>query len=109
MFWGYCFLSVAILAEVAGTVSMKFSEGFNRWQPAVAMFVFYAMAIVFLTFALKWLELSLAYAIWAGVGTALVALVGVTILDEALSCSKAFSILLIIAGVVGLHLGSVFH
>jgi small multidrug resistance pump len=67
----WVYLSAAILLEVAGTTSMKLSQGFTRTLPSVLIFVFYALSFVALTLALKRLELSVAYVIWAGVGTAL--------------------------------------
>ncbi|MBD3669689.1 MAG: multidrug efflux SMR transporter [Gammaproteobacteria bacterium] len=99
-------LSLAILLEVAGTTSMKLSEGFTRPVPSVLLFVFYVLSFVFLTFALKRIEVSVAYAIWAGVGTALVTVVGILFFKEPLGWLKMLSIALIIAGVVGLQLSS---
>ena len=72
----WLFLSGAILFEVAGTISMKLSEGFTRPIPSVLIFVFYIVSFVALTFALEKIEVSTAYTIWAGVGTALVAIIG---------------------------------
>ena len=75
-------LLTAIVLEVAGTTSMKLSQGFTHVWPSVMIFVCYGLAFLALTLALKRLDLSVAYAIWAGAGTALVALVGVVVFHE---------------------------
>ena len=97
-------LSLAIALEVAGTTSMKLSEGFTRTIPSILIFVFYAASFVALTFALKKIDLSIAYAIWAGAGTALITAIGILWFKEPATAIKLLSILLIIAGVVGLNL-----
>lgn len=100
--WGL--LLLAIVLEVMGTTSMKLSAGFSKLIPSVLIFVFYALAFVALTFALKHLEMGIAYAIWAGLGTALIAVIGIVWFHEPMTWLKLVSILLIIAGVVGLNL-----
>ncbi len=64
-------LAVAIVLEVSGTVSMKLSDGFTRLAPSVLIFIFYGASFAVLTLALKKIDLGVAYAVWAGVGTAL--------------------------------------
>jgi small multidrug resistance pump len=68
------------------------------------MFVFYILSLVALTYALKKIDMSMAYAVWAGVGTALITLVGIFFFKEPATMLKLVSIALIIIGVVGLHL-----
>jgi len=102
MHWIY--LSFAILFEVAGTTAMKLSEGFSRLLPSGLMVVLYIISFALMALALKRLEVGMTYAIWAGVGTALIATVGVICFKEPMNLIKAVSILLIIAGVVGLNL-----
>lgn len=96
-------LAAAIVLEVAGTTSMKFSAGFTRLLPSVLIFVFYALSFFALTLALKKLDLSLAYAIWAGVGTVLIALIGFIYFGEQATLFKTACIGLIVIGVVGLN------
>ena len=72
---GAVFLAAAIVLEVAGTTSMKLSEGFTRLAPSLAMAVCYVGSLAMLTLALRTIVLGTAYAIWAGIGTALVAAV----------------------------------
>jgi small multidrug resistance pump len=102
-------LSVAILLEVAGTSCMKLSQGFSRLIPSILIFVFYGLSFAGLTIALKKIEVSIAYAVWAGIGTALIAAIGMVYFKEPLTLVKLLSILLIITGVVGLNLGGVKH
>jgi small multidrug resistance pump len=97
-------LGIAIVLEVAGTTCMKLSDGFTRPLPSLGIVVFYAGAFAALTVALKRLEVSVAYAIWSAVGTALIALIGVVLFKESFTPLKAMSLLLIVAGVVGLQL-----
>jgi len=103
-YWIY--LVIAIVFEVAGTTAMKFSEGFTKTVPSVLMFVFYILSLVALTYALKKIDMSMAYAVWAGVGTALITIVGIFLFKEPVGMVKILSIVLIIIGVVGLHLSS---
>lgn len=100
--WFY--LAAAILLEVAGTISMKLSDGFTRLIPSITLFACYAASFTALTFSLKKIDLSIAYAVWAGVGTALVVLVGIVYFRESVTIIKSVSICLIILGVVGLHI-----
>jgi small multidrug resistance pump len=102
-------LAGAIVLEVSGTISMKLSDGFTRPVPSVLIFVFYAASFAALTLALKRIDLGVAYAVWAGVGTALIAIVGILYFKEPVSVLKVFSIFLIIVGVIGLNLSGAEH
>lgn len=97
-------LLAAILCEVTATTSMKLSEGFTKPLPSIAVMVGYIASAVFITFAIKRIELSIAYAIWAGLGVFLTTLIGVYFFREGLTPMKAVSTLMIIGGVVGLYL-----
>ena len=97
---------LAILAEVAGTTSIKLSEGFTRMVPSVAIFVFYGLSLGMLNLALKEIELSFAYAVWSGIGMALIATVGIVWFSEPTSALKVMSLGLIAVGIVGLHLST---
>ena len=102
MSWVY--LVCAIIMEVIGTTNMKLSEGFTKTLPSILMFVFYVFSFAFLTLALKKIDLSLSYAIWSGVGTALIATIGFLYFKEPVTAIKLVSIGLIVIGVVGLAL-----
>lgn len=99
------YLFMAIILEVAGTTSMKLSDGFNKLGPSVLIFVFYICSFTFLTLSLKRLEVSIAYAVWSGLGTLLIALIGFYFFHEPMNVVKMLSLGLIIVGVVGLRLG----
>lgn len=98
------FLVLAILAEVAGTTSMKLSQGFSKLFPSLGVVVFYGLSFTFLSFALKRLEVGVVYAVWSGVGTILIATIGILWFKEPVTAIKIGSLLLIILGVVGLNL-----
>lgn len=107
MHWFY--LALAISFEVAGTTCIKLSEGFKNTLPSVLIFVFYGVAFYFLSLAVRKIDISVSYAIWSGVGTALIALIGIYLFKETMTVLKLLSITLIIAGVAGLNLGRGGH
>ncbi len=104
IYWIY--LLIAILTEVVGTTMMKVSEGLTRLIPSVLMFAMYAVSFIFMAFALKKLEVSTAYAIWSGLGTALIAAIGIAWFQESFSLTKLLGTGLVIAGVVLLNIKS---
>jgi small multidrug resistance pump len=107
MTWVY--LGLAILLEVSGTTCMKLAEGFTKTVPSILLFVFYTLSFGMLTLALKKLDVSIAYAVWSGVGTALIASIGVLWFKEPATAMKLVSLGLIILGVVGLNLSGGTH
>ncbi len=106
---GWILLVVAILLEVVGTTNMKLSEGFSKLVPSVLVLLFYALSIVALTFAVHRLDVSVAYAVWSGMGTALVAMIGIWFFQESLTTTKLIALGLIIVGVGMLHLTNKTH
>ncbi len=102
----WIYLTAAILLEVSGTTAMKLSCGFTRLWPSVFVAVFYLASLAALTMALKAIDVSVAYAIWAGLGTAIIAAIGIVYFGESASAVKFASLLLIIVGVAGLHLSN---
>jgi small multidrug resistance pump len=99
----WVFLVLAIVFEVMGTTSMKLSQGFTQLFPSVLMFLSYGLSLSALTMALKTIDVSVAYAVWSGLGTALITSVGVLWMREPLTALKVVSIVLIIIGVIGLN------
>ena len=99
----WLYLAAAILFEVAGTTSMKLAQGFTRPLPSVLIFVFYALAFVALTLTLKKMDISVAYSVWSGVGTALIAAIGFFWFQEPLTPVRLACIALIVIGIVGLN------
>ncbi|MER5180649.1 multidrug efflux SMR transporter [Streptomyces sp. NPDC002896] len=102
---GYALLAGAIAAEVAGTTAMKYSEGFSRLWPSLATVAGYLIAFALLAQTLKTIEVGTAYAIWAGVGTAVIAAIGMVFLGETMTAAKVAGVALVIGGVVLLNLG----
>jgi small multidrug resistance pump len=100
----YVLLAAAIAAEVAGTTAMKFSDGFTKLWPSLATVVGYLVAFTLLAQTLKSMSVGTAYAIWAGVGTAAIAAIGMVFLGETATAAKLAGIALIIAGVVLVNL-----
>ena len=98
----WLFLLIAILSEVAGTICMKLSMGLSKLVPIIAMVILYGVS--FGALSLKTIDVSVSYAIWSGLGTAVIAVAGYFIFGEPLGGLKVASICLIIAGVVGLNL-----
>jgi len=99
----------AILLEVIGTTCMKLSQGLTRLVPVFLMFIFYLLAIALLSIVLKKIEVGIAYAVWSGVGTALIATIGIVFFREQVTLMKMGGILLIITGSVMLNLTGGMH
>jgi small multidrug resistance pump len=102
LYWLY--LLIAILTEVVGTTMMKVSQGLTKLLPSVLMFTMYIVSFVFMAFALKKIEVSTAYAIWSGLGTAIIATIGILAFRESFNLAKLAGIVLIIGGVVLLNI-----
>jgi len=101
---GYVLLAGAIAAEVLGTTAMKYSEGFSRLWPSLITAVGYLVAFALLAQTLKTMSVGTAYAIWAGLGTAAIAAIGIVFLGEGISLAKLSGIALIVGGVVVLNM-----
>ncbi|MFK0732266.1 MAG: DMT family transporter [Gloeotrichia echinulata GP01] len=100
----WLYLYAAILFEVSGITCMKLSQGFTKIVPSILMFVFYGLCFTCLTLCLKRIEVSVAYSVWAGLGTTLIAIIGIIWFHESINLTKFISIALIIMGVIGLNL-----
>jgi small multidrug resistance pump len=105
----WLYLALAIVCEIAGTTALKLSNGFTRLAPAVAVVVLYGISFTLLSLALKQIDVGVAYAVWSGVGTALIATIGVLAFKEPVTAIKVGCLALIIVGVVGLNLGGGAH
>ncbi len=107
MSWLYLFVAIAF--EVAGTTAMKFSDGFTRWGPSLVMLVCYLASLAVLSLTLKEIELGVAYAVWGGLGIALITVIGCLVFGESVTAIKIGCIALIITGVVGLNVWGGAH
>lgn len=99
-------LVFAILGELVGTTALKLSVGFSRLLPSVFVFVGYGAAFWLMSQSIQRIPLGVAYAVWAGVGVAAAALIGVFFFRESLGWFQAMSIGFIVMGVVGLNFSS---
>jgi small multidrug resistance pump len=99
-------LALAISTEIAATTALKASDGLSKLLPSVVVVVGYVASFVLLARALKTLDVGVAYAIWSGVGTAVVAALGVLLFAESMSVMKAVWIAVIVVGVIGLQASS---
>lgn len=102
----WIYLSIAISAEVLGTSFLKSSEGFTRPGPSAVVAVGYLVSFYFLSLTLKTMPVGIAYAVWAGVGVALITLIGWTFFAQSLDVAAIFGIGLIVAGVIVINVFS---
>nr|WP_062332764.1 multidrug efflux SMR transporter [Herbidospora sakaeratensis] len=102
-------LIAAGLFEVAMAYSLKLSDGFSVPVPAVAFAGFAILSFGLLAVALKSLDVGTAYAVWTGIGAVGTATLGMIVLGDDVSPLKIASIVLILAGVVGLNLAGAGH
>ncbi|WP_047155137.1 DMT family transporter [Aneurinibacillus tyrosinisolvens] len=105
----YLFLAIAIISELFGTSMLKASEGFTKILPSIAVVFCFVVAFYSLSLSLQQIPLSIAYAIWSGVGTAITAVIGIVVWKENISLLQVVGILFIIAGVVILNLKAPLH
>ncbi|MCU1808054.1 DMT family transporter [Cytobacillus firmus] len=103
---GYVFLTISVAGEIFATTMLKFSDGLTVLLPTAGVVFGYALSFYCLSLCLKTVPLSLAYAIWSGAGTALTALIGAIIWEEAFSSLKIAGIMLIIGGIIALNSSS---
>jgi small multidrug resistance pump len=96
----YLYLAIAIIAEVAGTTALKSSNGFTNLFPSIIVVVGYATAFYFLSLVLKTVPVGVAYAVWAGAGIVLVAIIGLVFFGQKLDLAAIVGMLFIITGIV---------
>lgn len=97
---GYLYLFLSIIFEVIATTFLKLSEGFTILIPSVLLILFYGLSFAVFVFALKTISLSVGYSVWAGLGTAGAALVGLFMFNELMSGLNIIGLVIIIVGVV---------
>ena len=104
MAWIY--LAVAGILEVVWASTMKQSEGFTRLTPTIITFVATIGSFWLLALAMRTLPLGTAYAIWTGIGAVGAFVVGIMLMGEVASLPRIASVVLIVAGMIGLKLTS---
>ncbi|WP_199052666.1 multidrug efflux SMR transporter [Aquitalea sp. ASV15] len=102
--FSWLFLAASVIAEVLGTVALRYSDGFTRTAPSIIVTLCYASAIWLMSVSVRHLEVGLAYAVWAGFGTVLIALLGILCFGESTAPLRLIGIALIVGGVVALNL-----
>ncbi len=100
----WIYLAIAIILEVFGTTCLKLSYGMTRLWPSVGVFAFYSVSFICLSLALKTISVSVAYAIWGGVGIVCITLIDLYLFHTHLGLLKILAITLILIGVVSLKL-----
>ncbi|MEA5376663.1 MULTISPECIES: DMT family transporter [Vibrio harveyi group] len=93
-------LGVAVAFEIIGAIGLRFSEGFSVMLPTIVALTAFAVALYLVSRVMKALPVSIAYPVWAGGGTAGVALIGILALGEELNAEKAVGVVLVVIGVV---------
>ncbi|RJG40042.1 SMR family transporter [Motilimonas pumila] len=99
------FLLFAILAEIAGTSSMKLAGDSGNVWGYLAMYTLIALSYFSLSLAAKKIAIGVAYACWEGLGIALITLTSVFFFESSLSAQQLVGLLLVIVGVVLVTLG----
>ena len=105
----WIFLSIAIAAEILGTLSLKASDGLSKLWPSLGVLIGYALAFTLMAISLKKLDVGITYAIWSGVGIIGAAIGGVIFFDQHLSRMTIIGMAIIIVGVVVMNLGGASH
>lgn len=102
----YIYLAFAILFEVGGTVALQASQQFTRLIPSVSVVLGYGLSFYFMALTLKVIPVGIVYAIWSGVGIALIALIGQIAFGQKLDLPAVLGIGLILIGIVVIQLFS---
>ncbi|ATO20469.1 QacE family quaternary ammonium compound efflux SMR transporter [Acinetobacter sp. LoGeW2-3] len=102
----FLYLFVAILAEVIATSALKASNGFSVLWPSITTFVGYAIAIFFLSMAMKTIPMGIAYAIWSGAGIILISTVGLLVFKQQLDIPALIGLSFMIVGIIFINIFS---
>jgi small multidrug resistance pump len=103
---GYLYLSISIIAEVIGTTALKAADGFTNPGPSLLAVGAYGVAFFALSFVFRTVPMGIAYAIWSGVGIALISVAGIFLYKQSLDMPAILGIVLIVAGVAVINLYS---
>ncbi|EPA2067906.1 multidrug/spermidine efflux SMR transporter subunit MdtJ [Enterobacter hormaechei] len=99
-------LALAIVAEITGTLSMKWASVSDGSTGFILMLVMITLSYIFLSFAVKKIALGVAYALWEGVGILLITLFSVMLFDETLTTMKIAGLTTLVAGIVLIKSGT---
>jgi small multidrug resistance pump len=102
----HLYLFIAIVGEVAATSALKSAEGFTRLLPSIVVIVGYGIAFYFLSLVLKTIPVGIAYAVWSGLGIAIITVIGAILFKQIPDLPAIVGMLFIIAGVAIINLFS---
>ena len=102
----YFYLTIAIVAEVMGTLALKASDGFSKLQPSLIVLAGFAAALFFFFFAFRTVPVGVAYAIWSGLGTTLIVVASSVLFKQIPDAAALIGVALIVAGIVVINLWS---
>ena len=102
----YLILFFAVLAETIGTTALQASQQFTRLVPSVIVVVAYSVSFLLLGWALKFLPVGIAYAIWSGLGIVLIAIIGFLVFSQRLDLPAVLGMAMILGGILVIHLFS---
>jgi len=103
---GWLALLAAGLLEVAWALGLKYSDGLTRFWPSMATIVAIVLSFALMSLALRTLPFGTAYAVWTGIGAVGSIVVGIFLYSEPADPARLICLSLIIAGMIGLKLGS---
>lgn len=101
---GVMYLLGAIISEVFGSTMLKLTATVKNKLPAIGIIVGYLISFYLLSLALRSIPLSLGYAVWSGLGTALTAFVGYALFKENMNRKTVYGIVLLIVGIMLMQL-----
>jgi len=104
MYGAAILLVIAIVIEVVATALLPRAQGFTDLAWSAVVLGGYGVSIWLLAIVVRTLPVSVAYAVWSGLGTAIVAVIAYFFLGESMTPLKAASLAMIVVGVVGLNL-----
>ncbi|MCF6303418.1 MAG: quaternary ammonium compound efflux SMR transporter SugE [Devosiaceae bacterium] len=104
MAWVY--LMVAAVFEMGWAIGLKYTDGFSRFWPSTITIVAMIVSFQFLAMAMKTIPVGTAYAVWTGTGAVGVSILGIMLFGESRELARILSIMLIVAGVIGLKIFS---
>lgn len=102
----WLYLLIAIVFEIIATTALKQSNGFTNHIYTAISLCGYGFAFFFLSIVLKTIPVGIAYAIWSGVGVAIITLIGLFFFNQKIDMAGVIGIGLIIAGVIMLNVFS---
>ncbi len=103
----YLYLAIAIISEVIATSTLKATKEFTKFWPSIVVALAYGSAFYFLTITLRTIPVGISYAIWSGVGTVLITILGAVLYKQFLDLPAILGIILIVSGVVVINVFSI--